>query len=159
MPVQCTCSTCGKLIVRKPSKVLPKNFCSAHCSRSRPPVLPTVSEDGNTAQILLHDRFGVVRGCAIIDATDAAWAGQWSWHLTGKGYAGRIAGATDAKPGNVVFLHRELLGLPQVRDGVDGDHINRNKLDCRRSNLRVAPNGLNAQNKPPKRRSTSPWER
>lgn len=155
MPVHLTCSTCETPIVRKPSKVLERNYCSVRCSRSRPPVQPILDIDGLTAHIPLHDRFGNIRAHAIIDVADAAWAGQWAWHLTGKGYAGRIAQVGEERPGNVVLLHRELLGLPQVRVGaIDGDHINRNKLDYRRENLRIAP-GTNGQNRSSRSGSSS----
>lgn len=77
----------------------------------------------------------------MIDPQDARLA-AYRWHLD-KGYVARSvrSGHTVRK----VYLHREVLGLAPG-DGVQGDHRNLNKLDCRRSNLRVATNALNAQN-------------
>lgn len=97
----------------------------------------------DTVQIPLRARDGSVRAYALIDAADAEWAAQYPWHLTNKGYAGRCA----LIGGRVTTfrLHRELLGLTTA-DQVDVDHINRVKLDCRRSNLRILPKGANAQN-------------
>lgn len=42
-------------------------------------------------------------------------------------------------------LHRDILGLT-VGDGKKGDHINGDRLDCRRSNLRVATHLENCRN-------------
>lgn len=47
--------------------------------------------------------------------------------------------------GQVRLLHRVLLGLERG-DGKIADHINRDKLDNRRSNLRVVTAGQNSQN-------------
>jgi hypothetical protein len=42
-------------------------------------------------------------------------------------------------------MHRLILGL-SPGDGLCADHINRNKLDNRRSNLRIVPPTANTQN-------------
>jgi hypothetical protein len=46
-----------------------------------------------------------------------------------------------------ILLHRAILGLA-YGDNRDGDHRNRDRLDCRRSNLRVVPKLGNRQNVP-----------
>ena len=45
-----------------------------------------------------------------------------------------------------IYLHRQLLNFPAK--GLDIDHINCNKLDNRRSNLRIVTRSQNAVNKP-----------
>ena len=45
------------------------------------------------------------------------------------------------------YLHREVLGLTPG-DGLETDHRNGDRLDNRRSNLRVATRAQNAQNVP-----------
>jgi hypothetical protein len=103
----------------------------------------------DTVRIPLRARDGSVRAYALVDAADAEWANQWKWHLTDKGYARRSEYMGGGRRGTTksYFLHREILGLTHG-DGADGDHIDLNKLNCRRSNLRVLTDGKNAQNRP-----------
>lgn len=95
--------------------------------------------------IPLRRRDGTVVAHAIVDAADAEWVNQWRWHLSEKGYATRGSG---------IRLHRALLGLV-TGDEIEGDHIDRNRLDCRRSNLRSLPKGKNQQNRSPREGLTS----
>ena len=99
----------------------------------------------DTALIPLRARDGSVRAYATVDASDADWVNQWRWHLDNRGYAVRSEYGEGFKGGRAVLLHRSLLGL-EHGDGVEGDHINRVRLDNRRSNLRRLPRGLNPQN-------------
>lgn len=89
-----------------------------------------------TALIPLRDRAGSVIAHAIVDAEREDWVNQWRWSLDSAGYAHR----------STVRLHRELLGLKRG-DGLKTDHRNRNKLDNRMTNLRVATTALNSQNR------------
>lgn len=79
---------------------------------------------------------------ALIDAADYEWAMQWSWYYTTGGYAAR--GTKVSGRHQNLKLHRELLGLTDPKVLVD--HINRDKLDCRRVNLRIADRAGNARN-------------
>lgn len=94
-------------------------------------------------RIPLRARDGAVRGYALVDAVDAEWVNQHRWHMTRKGYAQRCVWVNGQVRG--FSLHREVLGLTR-EDPVDVDHINRDRLDCRRENLRALPKGANAQN-------------
>jgi hypothetical protein len=149
MPVQCTCSTCGAMFSRKPSVVLAGNgrFCSHSCANVRPLPLPlsVLHADGLAASIPLMAIDGSIRAYVIVDATDATWACQWRWHLNQDGYAAR--GIKQGARRRTLLLHRELLGL-QSGDGLEGDHIDRVHLNCRRSNLRAIPHQGNQQNYP-----------
>lgn len=143
MPVQCTCATCGTPFPKSPSKVRKWNFCSSSCwyvshegKHVSPKGVPVVGNDGITARIPLHVRGGAVVAYALIDAADAEWASRWRWGIN-EGYARR--GRT--------YLHRALLGLTPG-DDIEGDHINRDRLDCRRVNLRAIPHAGNRQNHP-----------
>lgn len=158
MPVQCTCLVCGSTFLRKPAKVQARNYCSRRCQIRRAIPEPLFSQDRTTARIPLMGRGNVVRGYAIVDADDAAWASQWRWGMSGSGYAIRCAYDGDWRTGArcTVLMHRELLGLLKGNSD-EGDHVNMDRLDNRRENLRCVPlNGRpNMQNKTSYRGSTS----
>lgn len=90
-----------------------------------------------------HD--GSVRAYAIVDASDFAWLNQWRWCLR-KGYAVRSERRPNERQ-RWYSIHRVILGLGHG-DPRQGEHENRNRLDCRRSNLRIAERGAadNRQN-------------
>jgi hypothetical protein len=83
----------------------------------------------------------------LIDDDDYDFVGKWRWmaqpavHGTGKFYVSR---GTRRGP---VYLHRVLM---KARYGQQVDHINRNPLDNRRSNLRLCTRSQNNINKIPR---------
>jgi hypothetical protein len=121
--------------------------CSLACYRASLSVTPIMSTDGSTALIPLHARDGSVRAHVIVDAADAGWVVQWRWRLDGAGYASRAYREHGIQ--RTVALHRALLGHSDG-DGFDVDHIDRDRMNCRRSNLRDVPRGKNVQNIPSK---------
>lgn len=145
MPVQCTCHTCGKTIERVPSAIRDRNYCSTTCMYGRHPHPILLSADGLTAQIPLRGNHGTIRAYAIVDAGDATWAGQWRWLQHPDGYAMRFEKVEGRR--RTFLLHRELLGLT-FGDGLEGDHVSRDTLDNRRSNLRIVPKECQQQNHP-----------
>lgn len=80
-----------------------------------------------------------VMDIAMISKEDLPIAQEIFWHKTNKGYA---KGAR--KDGKEVLLHKHITGTTKE---VVIDHINQNKLDCRRSNLRVANKQVNSFNR------------
>jgi hypothetical protein len=82
---------------------------------------------------------------AIIDDCDLNIATEYDWHLSPNGYAIRRErygpGGTKKK---VIYLHKEIFG--PVPDGSEIDHANGNKLDDRRSNMRIATRSQNCGN-------------
>lgn len=157
MPIQCTCSECGATFYRPPSNLRTTTpCCSRTCQNARlgkkhlgvPRIGapdPIFNADNLTARIPLHDALGVVRAYTVIDASDAQWARQWRWCLS-HGRAVRNHNADGAK--YMVYLHRELLGLPHRTSLPVVDHIDRNPLNNRRLNLRAIAKGDNSQNVP-----------
>jgi hypothetical protein len=70
----------------------------------------------------------------LVDDGDFDYLNQWKWHLSAKGYAVR-------KPKNkAIFMHRLLNRTPLH---MQTDHINDNKLDNRKENLRSVTNQQN----------------
>jgi endogenous inhibitor of DNA gyrase (YacG/DUF329 family) len=136
--VRLICETCGTPFDRKASAVKDRTFCSDECARLKHAEPIILDMDGVTARIPLHNRAGAVVAYALIDASDAEWAGQWQWSLSTKGYVVR---------GQGIRIHRDLLGLGPSDDDF-GDHINLDKLDNRRSNLRPATPSESPQNVP-----------
>jgi hypothetical protein len=79
-----------------------------------------------------------------LDEADYERLSKHRWHMGGRGYAYRSAGRAGVP---TIAMHREVLGL-QPGGGVEVDHINRNKLDNRRSNLRLVDKRGQAENRP-----------
>jgi hypothetical protein len=82
------------------------------------------------------------RGEVIVDDEDFAFLNQWSWSQTSDGYAARYIWTGKPRKLQRIWMHREIL---ELADGLC-DHINRNKLDNRRANLRRATFRLNSLN-------------
>lgn len=87
-----------------------------------------------------------------VDEVDYHYLNKWKWQYGANGYAVRdeYLGKVDGKyKHKTVLMHRQLLSPSK---GFDVDHINRNKLDNRRTNLRVATRSQNKANTGPRKR-------
>lgn len=95
------------------------------------------------SEVPLRNRAGAVVAVAIVDEEDLERVdASGPWHLS-KGYVQHtqnVGGHTVA-----VQLHRYILGLGP--DDPMVDHVDRDPLNCRRSNLRLATAVQNAQNR------------
>jgi hypothetical protein len=83
---------------------------------------------------------------AKVDDQDYDFVSQWKWSYS-NGYAMR--GISKWKNGKEIFhkgfkMHREILSAPI---GMEVDHINGDKLDNRRSNLRIVTSRINSWNR------------
>lgn len=93
-------------------------------------------------------------GYALVDDKDFEYITQWNWQSS-LGYAVRCVYLKNYNYGKgknrsinkQIRMHRLINGTP---DGMDTDHINGNKLDNRKSNLRTATRSQNAINRKPK---------
>lgn len=84
---------------------------------------------------------------ALVDDEDFDFINQWKWKLSDSGYAIRYAhiGMENGKrKSKRICMHRLLADTP---DHLQTDHINTNKLDNRRSNLRNCTKSQNHMNK------------
>jgi hypothetical protein len=103
-------------------------------------------QDAGYTEISLRRRDGSIRAVAIVDNEDAHLA-RHRWFFN-EGYAVRYT--QDPQIGQYyLLLHREILDLGRG-DKRQVDHKNRDRLDCRRSNLRIGTHALNGQNVPPR---------
>lgn len=91
------------------------------------------SADGLTARVPLRSPNGIVETYALIDANDADLVRETHWYLD-EGYA-RSNGYANGKKIQE-RMHRVILGLTKD-DPQLVDHINRDRLDNRRANLRL----------------------
>ncbi len=91
---------------------------------------------------------------AIIDAADVDLVDGYSWYAMPNGktvYARR--GELHCGKSRTVFLHRVILGILDPK--IQTDHIDRNGLNNRRTNLRVATRSENMRNKGAQRNNKS----
>jgi hypothetical protein len=79
---------------------------------------------------------------AIVDDDDFERLSKFNWHYTNKGYA--VRKHNEISNLAQVFMHRDILNCPK---GKFVDHINRNKLDNRKENLRIADAKQNGANR------------
>ncbi len=91
-------------------------------------------------KVPLHQRDGSILSWTAVDEQDVEWVTQNRWSFA-HGYAVR-----SQRPDGQFRLHRELLGLPQKGRVPEVDHLNGDKLDNRRVNLRVTTRQGNVQN-------------
>ncbi len=83
----------------------------------------------------------------LLDEEDYLYFSTFPWYYR-KGYAGRSRRSTDPKGNHWVHLHHEVLfrkGI-SIPSGMCVDHINRNKMDNRKENLRVVTRSENSKN-------------
>lgn len=89
----------------------------------------------------------------IVDDADYEWLNQYGWYL--------IRGSVQSNPRWLVasdgsrLINRIIMNAPK---GVIVDHKNRNKLDNRRENLRLATRTQNNQNRTPSKKTKSGYK-
>ena len=121
-----------------------KGYCSKHYTQLRRhgEVLDRTKYDSN--EIIIHDTYAEIiiynQKCeeiakALIDIDDIEKCKQYKWFFSGHGY---IVNS------NYIKLHRFITNCPK---GKEVDHINHNKLDNRKSNLRICTHQENNCNK------------
>jgi hypothetical protein len=96
--------------------------------------------DNHEFDIPLKNKFGLIVDFAFVSKSDFEEVNKYKWYKT-KGYA-----AKDYTQETESLMHRYLLGKQD--DGFVIDHIDNNRLNNRRENLRFVTESENAQNKP-----------
>lgn len=95
-------------------------------------------------RIPLCAKDGSVRAHALVDASDHAQLARHRWRLQEHGYAVRHE-YIDHTHSRSIRMHRQIMGVTDPETHID--HINGDKLDNRRTNLRVATRSQNEQNR------------
>lgn len=91
---------------------------------------------------------------AVIDDDDFTKVNQHKWHCNNHGYAMSWFRTSDGKR-SLVSMHRFILSTPK---GLLTDHINLDKLDNRKENLRVCTATQNECNKDLSKRNKSGYK-
>lgn len=99
---------------------------------------------GEVKRISLVDGF-----YALVDADDYEWLNQYTWHLCGGGYAARAVRGTQ------ILMHREIMDAPK---GKFVDHIDGNRANNCRANLRICTQNENMRNQGKRPNATSPFK-
>ena len=117
----------------------PLRFIAGHQTRNQPrPGVPRFDSANQCYRIPISETVDT-----LVSPEDFEAVNKHRWHLgRGNGYAYRIDRMRGGQRG--VLLHRALMG--KLPPGVEVDHINGNKLDNRRENLRIANSSQNSAN-------------
>ena len=101
----------------------------------------------------------------IVDKNDFDYLNQWNWYLSITGYAYRYSWDKDKsktlskkdkwKAHKGIYMHRLVNDTPC---GFETDHINRNKLDNRKCNLRTVNRRQNTINRGLNKNNTSGYK-
>ena len=78
---------------------------------------------------------------AIVDDEDYEELNSHKWYLNSEGYAIRDSWGKGKK--TAIRMHRQIANTPK---DMDTDHINNNRLDNRKSNLRICTRAQNIRN-------------
>ncbi|MFB5758897.1 HNH endonuclease [Paenibacillus medicaginis] len=154
------CIACGsttKVIFYKPESIM---LCKKHYDQKyiHGEIFERTIFDRNEirirdtyAELILYDGNNIENGIVKIDIEDIKNVKDYKWRIDTWGYASSKIKDYDGNKRNV-FIHRYLLS-PQENEVVD--HINRDRLDNRRSNLRIADKSINSLNCEKRRTNTS----
>jgi hypothetical protein len=102
-------------------------------------------------QIQLGGRLGSkIKGYVWVDDEDYDQLNQLNWYMNSDGYAYRTLYNKGVQKN--IPMHRVITNAPE---GKDVDHIDRNKLNNQKSNLRICGRSLNIFNTEPHRKNLS----
>ena len=91
----------------------------------------------------------------LVDDLDFEWLNQWKWYANARGYAVRSRYVKGSGERGIIYMHRVLNSTP---DGYKTDHIDRNRLNNQRNNLRTVTESQNAMNTKLRKDNTSGYK-
>lgn len=95
---------------------------------------------------------------AIVDEADYEWLNQWKWFVSAQGYAARnqyIGYKNGVQNQKIHLMHRVIM---KTSSGLQVDHINGDRLDNRKCNLRNSSHGQNQQNRGSNKNTSSKYK-
>ncbi len=102
--------------------------------RHKRSVCATIPPPGGAWISLGRDKF------ALVDSVRFDELSQWNWFCA-QGYAARVRRKNELPGAHLIHMHRVVCGsVGEI------DHINRNRLDNRKENLRIVTRSLNMAN-------------
>lgn len=143
--VSVSCAACHARVERWPCEVGDNSFCSTDCKSRHRTRLALESRDWNITQPRTYKLIPLTKGrFTKVSNEDFEHLSQIAWYMDNDLYAGRWSGKPRAMH---VYIYTELMGcsLP-TRGRYIVDHDNRDHLDNRRQNLRVATPAQNTMN-------------
>ena len=138
MKEKCNIEGCG-------NKVKAKGMCCKHYAQFKRHgcILKRTTRDLNEiiehedcAEMVLYDKNGNEVARTIIDLEDVDKVKIYKWYMNPVGYVGN-------RGKNIGLLHRFIVNAP---NDMVVDHINHNKLDNRKENLRICTQKQNMRN-------------
>lgn len=99
------------------------------------------------SEAAFYSTSGRRRHCFLVDDEFESLVAEDAWHLSARGYVQRSA--SKALGRKTILLHRYIWSLAgrSIPDGLSLDHINRDRTDCRLSNLRLATRRMQSMNR------------
>jgi hypothetical protein len=88
---------------------------------------------------------------ALVDDEDYDFLNQWKWYCSDEGYAVRNIWLANGRHG-AIKMHR---AINQTPEGLETDHINHDRLDNQRANLRTATTNQNQWNQKTRKNNNS----
>lgn len=136
------CEFCGKHFKKKKYeyKRSKHHYCSLECYHKSKIKTNEIIIHNDYAEILVDNK------SVLIDLDDVYFCKQYHWRISNKGY---VSTSVNKKSKH---LHRLLMN-PLSNETID--HINRNKLDNRKNNLKICSNLINMQNRGINKNNTS----
>lgn len=89
---------------------------------------------------------------ALVDDADFEWLNQYKWRYIPNYKPEYVGSAAMSSSRKIIRMHRLILG---AKKGQEVDHVNRDPLDNRKENLRIATRGENTRNQGGRKDSTS----
>jgi hypothetical protein len=98
----------------------------------------------NYAEIILYDKHGFEKAKSKISLQDIPMVLKYRWHLTNKGYVKTTINSRKNTKRKEILLHRYLINVTDFH--IQIDHIDEDKLNNQRDNLRICNNTKNHWN-------------